>query len=198
MKLVIFSGDIIVDIIERLKKDFPVLIEEVMKTISYGTLLKVCKDLLHENIPIIDMITIVEALADITEVTKSPEIVLEHVRSKLFRLITDKFKANDGVLHIITIKGELEQNFISKLQEQHGVSHLMLSISEINNLVSKTREMIEQLAQKNINNVSMIVDPSLRRKISDIFEKFGLNIAVLSHSELDPKADFSIEGTIEF
>ena len=188
----------IVDIIERLKKDFPVLIEEVMKTISYGTLLKVCKDLLHENIPIIDMITIVEALADITEVTKSPEIVLEHVRSKLFRLITDKFKANDGVLHIITIKGELEQNFISKLQEQHGVSHLMLSISEINNLVSKTREMIEQLAQKNINNVSMIVDPSLRRKISDIFEKFGLNIAVLSHSELDPKADFSIEGTIEF
>jgi flagellar biosynthesis protein FlhA len=196
--LVIFSGDIIVDIIERLKKDFPVLIEEVMKTISYGTLLKVCKDLLHENIPIIDMITIVEALADITEVTKSPEIVLEHVRSKLFRLITDKFKANDGVLHIITIKGELEQNFISKLQEQHGVSHLMLSISEINNLVSKTREMIEQLAQKNINNVSMIVDPSLRRKISDIFEKFGLNIAVLSHSELDPKADFSIEGTIEF
>jgi len=198
LKLVIFSGDIIVDIIERLKKDFPVLIEEVMKTISYGTLLKVCKDLLHENIPIIDMITIVEALADITEVTKSPEIVLEHVRSKLFRLITDKFKANDGVLHIITIKGELEQNFISKLQEQHGVSHLMLSISEINNLVSKTREMIEQLAQKNINNVSMIVDPSLRRKISDIFEKFGLNIAVLSHSELDPKADFSIEGTIEF
>ena len=196
--MVIFSGDIIVDIIERLKKDFPVLIEEVMKTISYGTLLKVCKDLLHENIPIIDMITIVEALADITEVTKSPEIVLEHVRSKLFRLITDKFKANDGVLHIITIKGELEQNFISKLQEQHGVSHLMLSISEINNLVSKTREMIEQLAQKNINNVSMIVDPSLRRKISDIFEKFGLNIAVLSHSELDPKADFSIEGTIEF
>jgi flagellar biosynthesis protein FlhA len=144
------------------------------------------------------MITIIEALADITEVTKSPEIVLEHVRSKLFRLITDKFKANDGVLHIITIKGELEQNFIGKLQEQHGVSHLMLSISEINNLVSKTREMIEQLAQKNINNVSMIVDPSLRRKISDIFEKFGLNIAVLSHSELDPKADFSIEGTIEF
>ncbi|MCG3717261.1 FHIPEP family type III secretion protein, partial [Aliarcobacter butzleri] len=38
----------IVDIVERLKKDFPIVIEEAMKVTSYGALLKVCKDLLHE------------------------------------------------------------------------------------------------------------------------------------------------------
>ena len=35
-------------------------------------------------------------------------------------------------------------------------------------------------------------------KAFEIFEKFGLNIAVLSHAELDPKAEFTIEGTLEF
>jgi len=188
----------IVNIIDRLKENFPVVVEEAMKITTYGTVLRICKDLLHEKIPIIDMITILEALADIGEVTKSPEILLEHVRSKLFRLITNKFKGEDGVLRIITIKPELEQDFISKLQEQHGVSHLLLSISEINSLVTKTKELVESIEARGVSNVSMVVDPVLRKRISEIFEKFGFEIAVLSHAELDTKAEFSIEGTVEF
>ena len=188
----------LVNMIDRLKEDFPIIVEEAMKVTTYGSLLKVCKDLLHENIPLVDMITILEAVSDIAELTKSPDILLEHVRSKLFRLITNKFKSADGALHIITIKSELEQDFISKLQEQHGVSQLLLSIGEINSLVTHTRELINSVEAKGVSTVSMIVDPSLRRRIAEIFEKFGLQIAVLSHAELDAKAEFTIEGTLEF
>jgi len=188
----------IVNIVDRLKENFPVVVEESMKITTYGTLLRICRDLLHEKIPIIDMITILESLADIGEVTKSPEILLEHVRSKLFRLITSKFKGEDGTLRIITIKPELEQSFISKLQEQHGVSHLLLSISEINSLVTKTKELISSIEARGVSNVSIVVDPVLRKRISEIYEKFGFEIAVLSHAELDTKAEFSIEGTVEF
>jgi len=188
----------IVNIVDRLKESYPIVVDEAMKITSYGTLLRVCKDLLHEKIPIVDMLTILEALADIGEVTKSPEILLEHVRSKLFRLITNKFKNDDGTLKIITIKPDLEQEFISKLQEQHGVSHLMLSISQINSLVSKTKELIQSIEARGISNISMVVDPVLRKRISEIYEKFGFEIAVLSHAELDTKAEFSIEGTLEF
>ncbi|MCK5295068.1 MAG: flagellar biosynthesis protein FlhA [Arcobacteraceae bacterium] len=188
----------IVNIVDRLKESFPIVVDEAMKITTYGILLRICKDLLHEKIPIVDMLTILESLADIGEVTKSPEILLEHVRSKLFRLITNKFTGNDGALHIITIKPELEQQFSSKLQEQHGVSHLMLSISEINSLVTKTRELVQTIESKGVNTVSMVVDPILRKRISEIFEKFGFDIAVLSHAELDTKAEFTIEGTLEF
>ena len=188
----------IVDIVERLKKDFPIVIDEAMKVTSYGALLKVCKDLLHEKIPIVDMLTIIEAVADIAEFTKAPEILLEHVRAKLYRLITQKFKDNDNVLHIITIKPELEQQFIGKLQEHHGVSQLMLSIAEINNLVTKTKKLLEDIEIKGFSKVCMVVDPVLRKRISEIYEKFGLQVSVLSHAELDSKANFAIEGTLEF
>ena len=188
----------VVDIVDRLKKDFPIVIEEAMKVTSYGSLLKVCKDLLHEKIPIIDMLTIIEAIADIAEFTKAPEILLEHVRAKLYRLITQKFKDLDGVLHIITIKPELEQQFIGKLQEHHGVSQLMLSISEINNLVTKTKQLLDEVEKKGFTKICMVVDPVLRKRISEIYEKFGLQIPVLSHAELDSKANFAIEGTLEF
>ena len=63
-----------------------------MKVASYGSLLKVCKDLLHEKIPIIDMLTIIEAIADIAEFTKAPEILLEHVRAKLLDLLLKNIK----------------------------------------------------------------------------------------------------------
>lgn len=188
----------IVDIVERLKKDFPIVIDEAMKVTSYGALLKVCKDLLHEKIPIVDMLTIIEAVADIAEFTKAPEILLEHVRAKLYRLITQKFKDNDGVLHIVTIKPDLEQQFIGKLQEHHGISQLMLSIAEINNLVTKTKKLLDDVEAKGFTKVCMVVDPVLRKRISEIYEKFGLQVAVLSHAELDSKANFSIEGTLEF
>jgi flagellar biosynthesis protein FlhA len=188
----------IVDIVEGLKKDFPIVVEEAMKVTSYGSLLKVCKDLLHEKIPIVDMLTIVEAIADIAEFTKAPDVLLEHVRSKLFRLVTDRFKDTDNTLHIITIKPEIEQQFIGKLQEQHGVSQLMLSIAEINSLVTKTKEMLGQVEAKGFSKVAMVVDPLLRKRISEIYEKFGLQVAVLSHAELDSRANFAIEGTLEF
>jgi len=188
----------IVDIVDGLKKDFPIVVDEAMKVTSYGSLLKVCRDLLHEKIPIVDMLTIVEAIADIAEFTKAPDVLLEHVRSKLFRLITDRFKDSDNTLHIITIKPEIEQQFIGKLQEQHGVSQLMLSIAEINNLVTKTKELLEQVEAKGFSKVAMVVDPLLRKRVSEIYEKFGLQVAVLSHAELDSKANFAIEGTLEF
>ena len=188
----------IVDIVERLKKDFPIVIDEAMKVTSYGSLLKVCKDLLHEKIPIIDMLTIIEAVADIAEFTKAPEILLEHVRAKLYRLITQKFKDTDGVLHIITIKPDLEQQFIGKLQEHHGVSQLMISIAEINNLVTKTKKLLDDVEAKGFSKITMVVDPVLRKRISEIYEKFGLQVSVLSHAELDSRANFAIEGTLEF
>lgn len=188
----------IVGIVDGLKKDFPIVVDEAMKVTSYGALLKVCKDLLHEKIPIVDMLTIVEAIADIAEFTKAPDILLEHVRSKLFRLITERFKDSDNTLHIITIKPEIEQQFIGKLQEHHGVSQLMLSIAEINNLVTKTKELLEQVEAKGFSKVAMVVDPLLRKRVSEIYEKFGLQVAVLSHAELDSKANFAIEGTLEF
>ncbi|NQY21365.1 MAG: flagellar biosynthesis protein FlhA [Campylobacteraceae bacterium] len=188
----------IVSMIDALKADFPIVVEEAMKVTSYGILLKVCKDLLHENIPIVDMLTIVEAIADIAEFTKAPDVLLEHVRSKLFRLITQRFKDTDNTLHIVTLKPEIEQSFVSKLQEQHGVTQLMLSIGEINSLVTKTKELLESIEEKGFSKVSLVVEPSLRKKVSDIYEKFGLNVSVLSHAELDSKANFAIEGTIEF
>lgn len=187
----------IVDIIEKLKQDYPIVVEEAMKVTSSGMILTVCKQLLHEKIPIIDMLTVIESISDIAEYTKSPEILLEHVRARLFRLITDRFKGEDGVLHIMTLKPELEQHLSSKLKEEGGVTQLLLTIGEINNLVTNVQKMSEDIKSRGIDKIALVVDPVLRKRLSEIFEKFAVSIPVLSHAELDSSASFTIEGSVE-
>jgi flagellar biosynthesis protein FlhA len=187
----------IVNIVDKLKDDFPTVVEDVLKTTSYGTILGVCKSLLHEKIPIVDMLTIIETIADLAEYTKNTEVITEHVRSKLYRLITQKYKNSDGTLKVITLKPETEQDFLGKLKEENGLSQIHLTIAQINSLVEQTNKLKATIVERGVEQVVLIVDPSLRKRLAEIYDKFGVDIAVLSHAELDSSASFSIEGSIE-
>jgi flagellar biosynthesis protein FlhA len=43
----------------------------------------------------------------------------------------------------------------------------------------------------------LIVDPVLRKALSEIFERFALEVVVLSHSEIDASAKFEVLGSID-
>jgi flagellar biosynthesis protein FlhA len=187
----------IVSLIDSLKTDYPIVVEEALKVISYGGILKVCKELLKEDIPIVDMLTIVETLADIGDYIKNIDILLEQVRARLYRLITQKYTENDGSVHLITIKSELEQKYLSIVQENPNLETLNLEMNDINSLVTQTRDAIELMSNNGITKYAVISDPLIRRKLYDIYERFGSNIPVLSHAELDSKANFVIEATVE-
>jgi len=44
------------------------------------------------------MITILETIADVAEYTKNVDVIVEHVRSSLSRVITKLYKSEDGRL----------------------------------------------------------------------------------------------------
>ena len=60
------------------------------------------------------------------------------------------------------------------------------------------QKLVYEIEKKGFTKICMVVDPVLRKRISEIYEKFGLTLPVLSHAELDSKANFAIEGTLEF
>ena len=44
--------------------------------------------------------------------------------------------------------------------------------------------------------VIIIVDPMIRRPLAEIFERFNLDIIVLSHAEIDTNSKFEVLGNI--
>ncbi len=184
-------------LIENVKKDYPIVVEDCLKVANVGLVQKVLKALLHEKIPIKDMITILETISDVAEITKNVDIIVEQVRAKLSRVITNLYKDDKGVLKLLTLNTETEQKLLDRLNEKNGVRDLLLNIGQINALVDTMSNEAAQVLQKGVAPVILIVDPLLRKSIKDIFEKFGLDIVVLSHAEIDPNVTFEVLKSID-
>jgi len=183
-------------LIDKIKDSFPVIIDDVLKVASIGLVQRVLKALLHEKIPLKDMLTILETIADIAEFTKNVELITEQVRAKLSRVITQMYSSEDGVIRLLTFDTNTEQLLLQKSQEQDGVRNLMLNVGEINGLIQATSTKAAELLQKGISPVVIIVDPQLRRGIAEIFERFSLDVVTLSHAEIDSSATFEVLGSI--
>ncbi len=183
-------------LIDKIKNDYPIVIDDVLKVAPIGLIQRVLKALLHEKIPLKDMLTILETIADIAEYTKSVDIITEQVRAHLSRVITKMYTSDDGVIRLLTFDTGSEQRMLEKSQEQDGVRNLLLNVGEINQLIQSTSEKATEILQRGISPVIIIVDPQLRRPLSEIFERFSLDVITLSHAEIDSSAKFEVLGSI--
>jgi len=183
-------------LIDKIKDDFPVIVGDVEKVASIGLIQRVLKALLHEKIPLKDMLSILETIADIAEFTKNVDVITEQVRAKLSRIITQMYAGDDGVIRLLTFDTSSEQLMLEKSQEQDGSRNLLLNVAEINALIQATSTKAAELLQKGVSPVVVIVDPQLRRGVAEILERFSLDVVTLSHAEIDSSATFEVMGSI--
>ncbi len=184
-------------LVEKLKETYPVIVEDCQKVATIGLIQKVLKALLHEKIPIKDLLTILETISDVAEVTKNIDIIVEQVRARLSRMITKQYVDEDGILKLLTFNANTEQKLLDASHDRDGVRELLLNIGQINTLVQVVSDEATKLLQRGVAPVVIIVDPMLRKALNDIFEKFGLDIVVLSHAEIDSKAKFEVMGSVQ-
>jgi len=183
-------------LLDRVRKDYPAIVEDALKVANIGLIQRVLKSLLHEKIPIKDMITILETIADIAEYTKNIDTIVEHVRSSLSRVITRLYESEDGTLKLVTFDAPTEQYLLSKLKQQGENKQFMLTVAEMNKLVEEVSNAANEIINKGIAPVVLIVDPLIRKPLAEILERFGVDVVVLSHAEIDPNAKFEVLGSI--
>jgi flagellar biosynthesis protein FlhA len=185
------------ELMENVKKSHPVVVEDVSKVASVGLVQRVLKELLAEKIPIKDMLTILETISDVAEVTKNVDIIVEQVRARLSRVITKLYKDDSGILKLITFAAPTEQKLLEHLQDKEGLKELLLNIGQINSLVQKVSEEATKILQTGVAPVILIVDPNLRKSLAEIFTKFNLDVVVLSHAEVDPTTQFEVLASVD-
>jgi flagellar biosynthesis protein FlhA len=184
------------NLINKLKNDYPVVVDDLMKVASIGLVQRIFKALLHEKIPLKDMLAILETITDIAEYSKNVDVIVEQVRSKLSRIITAMYKDAKGVIKLLTFDTATEQRIMEKSMEQNGIRNLMLNVGQINALIQSISDKASTLLQQGISPVILIVDPQLRKPLAEIFERFKLEVVVLSHAEIDSNAKFEVMGSI--
>src|SRR5699024_1421783 len=96
-------------LLEGLKENYNVVIDELIPDIlRLGEVQKVLQNLLKENIPINDLVTILETLADYGNTIKDTETLTEYVRQELKRTIVKDYVDPEGTLTVVTVSPNLD------------------------------------------------------------------------------------------
>ena len=93
---------------------------------------KALQNLLKERVPIRDMQTILETMADYAGVTTDPDILTEYVRTALGRTICQLYQNEEGNIPVLTVAPELEQQISESIQSTAaGIKVILLSLIHI-------------------------------------------------------------------
>jgi len=109
------------ELIDVLKRSAPKLVDNLMpKVLELGVIVKVLQNLLQERIPIRDLRTIAETLAEQGTRSQDAVILTAHVRISLGRLIVQNIYGMVSELAIMTLHPNLEQILQQSVQGQDG------------------------------------------------------------------------------
>ncbi|CUU77468.1 flagellar biosynthesis protein FlhA [Campylobacter hyointestinalis] len=185
------------NILEKLKSDYPVVVEDTLKVASVGLIQKILKALLKDNIPIKDMLSILEATSDVAEVSKNLDMIIEHVRAALCRVITALYADEKGQLNFYIFDASVQQKLVDSLSYKDGAYHLMINVAQTSAIVTALREKRANRSVSEQDAMLLCVEPSLRKFIANIVQNFGIDIVVLSFAEIAPNTQFETLGVIE-
>ncbi|HEC2712318.1 TPA: flagellar biosynthesis protein FlhA [Campylobacter jejuni] len=184
------------NLLDKVKNDYPIIVEGALGVAPVSLIQKILKDLLKHHIPIKDMLTILESVSDIAEVSKSFDMIIEHVRASLARMITNMYLDDKGNLDIFILDSASSAVLMENVQFRDGSYHLPLSVAQIGTLVDTLRAEVAAVANGRIKPFILCVEPQLRKFIADICYNFSINIVVLSFAEIAENTNFNTEGII--
>jgi len=183
----------VMDLVENLTKKYPKAMQGLIPdVIPISILHRVLQNLLKEGIPINDLLTIVETLADYVEQTRDVEILTEYVRQRLSKRIT-RLYLTDNILYALIIAPRLEAKLSAYLQE--GKEEEFLDVL-INKVYPKISSEISKFVQYQAKPV-LITASNLRRHIKKVLEAYLPQLAVLSYNELDRQVNLKVLGVID-
>ena len=182
-------------LLDLLAKSSPKLVEDLVpKLLPLGVVVKVLQNILEEGIPIRDMRTIAETLAEHGVNSQNPDVLTAHVRTALRRQIYQHINGMDQELAVITLNPELEQILMQSAQTapeqglgiEPGLAEQM--IRELNQCV--------QQQEANGKAAVLLVQPGIRATLARLLRSLAPNLHVLAYNEVPDSKQIKIVAAV--
>jgi flagellar biosynthesis protein FlhA len=159
----------------------PKLVEDLVpKTVGLGEIQRVLRQLLRERVPVRDLSTILEAVADAAATTKDPDLIVEAVRASLGRAICRVYQTDKGELPTISFAPSLEERLLQAIvRTEHG-SVLAVDPAEAQSLATRIARALETAVAQPV----LLCTPALRPHLWRLFSRVLPQVGVLSHNEV--------------
>lgn len=184
-------------LVDNLKDRSSVVVDELVpETMKLGEVQKVLKRLLREQIPIRDLNTILETIADYYGKTQNPDVLTEYVRSALSETITKQFTDDTNEIQVCVMDSSLESHLINQAQQGNlNPNTLGFTPETVETLYVNSSRIFEEMIGQGHDPV-VLTSPVLRPAVYDFFVAVVPEINVLSYNDVTIDTEIKKAGTI--
>lgn len=178
-------------LLDQIAKTAPKLTEDLVpKVLSLSTLHKVLQNLLDEEVPIRDMRTILDVMAEHAPTVKDPTELTTLTRLALGRAITQQLFPGDTEMQVIGLDGSLDGVLQQALTNSSGIEP---GIAD--NLLRQAQAAITRQEQMGLAPV-LVVQHALRVLLSRFLRRSLPQLKVLSHAEIPDSRTIKVTTAI--
>ncbi|MEM5275186.1 flagellar biosynthesis protein FlhA [Cupriavidus taiwanensis] len=178
-------------LLDRIAKDSPKLTEDLVpKAISLTGLQKILQNLLDEGVPIRDMRTILDVVAEHAPKISDPNELTAMVRVALGRAITQQLFPNNADLQVIGLDAGLERVLSQALTNGGGIEPGLADA-----LLQQTQGAVTRQEQMGMDPV-LLVPSQLRPLMARFLRRTMPQLRVLSHAEVPDNRNIRITAMI--
>ena len=184
-------------LLDELKNSYPTLVEELVpEVVSVGVLQRVLQNLLGERVPIRDLRTILETMADYSEVGDI-EVLSEYVRTALRRQICNMLlkESPESGIAVLTVDGELEELIKEAVQSTPAGISVAIPPDTAGELFQEMGRLIDQMISNGQQPV-VLTAPHIRLAFRKLTAANFTNLYVLSYNEIAPDVEVASVGNI--
>jgi flagellar biosynthesis protein FlhA len=196
----IFKHDDVEHLMQRLALQAPKLADNLKAQLSYSLQHRVYRQLLQEQVPLRDIVTIASTLLESSETTKDPVLLASDVRYALRRSIVSAIAGERGELSVFILENALENTLLSALSiaQQAGPVSLDNVPVEPNllNQLQNTMPVVKEKLRKEGHPPILTVMPQLRPLLARYARVFSPGLHVLSQNEIPERVEINILGTL--
>ncbi len=185
-------------LLQLLAKSSPKLAEELVPgMISLSTLLKVLQALLNEQVPVRDIRTIAEAIANVAAKSQDPAAMVAAVRVALARSIVQTVVGLEPEMPVITLDPRLEQILLNSLHKagQGSEDGILLEPGMAEKLQRSLVEAAQRQEMMGKPAILLVAGP-IRAMLSRFARLAVPNMHVLAYQEIPDNKQVTIVATV--
>ncbi len=187
-------------LLDNLAKSSPKLVESLVPTpLPLSSLLKVLQNLLQEGVPIRDMRTIAEALAEVAAKSQDADVLTSAARVALSRLIVQTINGLGEAIPVITLNMDLEQLLQQSVHQARSAGGSASDAVMEPGLATKIQRSIQEATQKQElqgQPAILLVSGAIRPMMSRFLRFSVPGLAVLSYNEIPDNKQITIVSNV--
>ncbi len=176
-------------LVELVKAEDASCVEEAIPDlVSIGDIQKVLQNLLREGVPIRDLVTIMETIADAARISKDTDYLTMRVRESLSRLITQTVGLDKGPFPVATLDPALEQELLQATRTSDRGSYVAVPAQRLTQIMQAVSQGMNEIASKAPRPV-LLSSAACRSQMYEIASRVVPEISVVAYEELDNRAN---------